>query len=149
MWMENDPRAISGTKGGIRKPLGKGSRLIILHAGNENGWVNGADLVFKSKKATGDYKDEMTSKHFEEWFHDSLMSNIPANSLIVMDNAPYHSRRLEPIPTMSSRKQIMKDWLTAHGIEFPENALKRELYTLIKMSNITTSYHCELNQDMK
>ena len=168
MWVEDDLRAIGGTKGGIRKPSGKGSRLItcILHAGSENGWINGADLVFQSKKATGDYHDEMTSEHFEEWFHDSfsLMPNIPANSLIVMDNAPYHSRRLEPVPTMSSRKQIMQDWLTARGIEFPETALKRELYTLIKMSNFTPKhavdemtkaaghevvhlplYHCELN----
>ena len=170
MWVEDDPRAIGGTKGGIHtcKPSGKGSRLIILHAGSENGWINGADLVFQSKKATGDYHDEMTSVHFEEWFHhifhDSLMPNIPANSLIVMDNAPYHSCRLEPVPTMSSRKQIMQDWLTARGIEFPDNALKRELYTLIKVSNFTPkyavdemakaaghevvhlpSYHCELN----
>ena len=162
--MEDDPRAIGGTKGGIRKPSGKASRLIILHAGSENGWINGADLVFQSKKATGDYHDEVTSEHFEEWFHDSLMPNIPANSLIVMDNAPYHSRRLEPVPTMSSRKQMMQDWLTAREIEFPENALKRELYTLIKMSNFTPKcavdemakaaghevvhlppYHCELN----
>ena len=30
-------RGIGGTKGGIRKPSGKGSRLIILHAGSENG----------------------------------------------------------------------------------------------------------------
>ena len=79
-----------------------------MHAGSENGWIDGADLVFQSKTATGDYHDEMTSEHFEEWFHDSLMPNIPANSLIVMDNVPYHSRRLEPIPTMSSRKQIMR-----------------------------------------
>ena len=99
-----------------------------MHAGSENGWINGADLVFQSKKATGDYNDEMTSEHFEEWFNDSLMPNIPANSLIVKDNAPYHSHRLEPVPAMSSRKQIMQDWLTTHGIEFLENALKRELY---------------------
>ena len=33
MWVEDDPRAIGRTKGGIRKPSGKGSRLIILHAG--------------------------------------------------------------------------------------------------------------------
>ena len=164
MWVEDDPRAVGGTKGGIRKPSGKGSRLIILHAGSDNGWINGADLVFQSKKATGDYHDEMTSEHFEEWFHDSLMPNIPPNSLIVMDNAPYHSRRLEPVPTMSSRKQVMQDWLTQHGIEFPENALKRELYSLIKMSSFTPKYavdemakvaghevvrlppyHCELN----
>ena len=30
------------TKGGIRKPSGKGNRLIILHAGGESGWVDGA-----------------------------------------------------------------------------------------------------------
>ena len=79
--MEDDPRAIGGTKGSIRKTLGKGSRLILLHAGSENGLINGADLVFQSKKVTGDYHDEMTSEHFEEWFHDSLLPNIPFSSI--------------------------------------------------------------------
>ena len=44
-----------------------------------------------------------------------------------MDNASYHSRMLESVPTMSSRKQQMHDWLTAKGFEYPESALKREL----------------------
>ena len=132
MWVEDDPRASGGTKGGIRKPSGKWSRLIVLHAGGESGWVDGAALVIQNKKATGDYHDEMTLQHFEEWFHDALMPNIQPNSLIVMDNAPYHSRRLEPMPTMSSRKQVMQDWLTSHTICFPECALKRELYNLIR-----------------
>ena len=52
--------------------------------------VLGADLVFQSKKATGDYYNEMPSEYFEKWFHDSLMPNIPPKSLIVVDNAPYH-----------------------------------------------------------
>ena len=55
MWVEDDPRASGGKKRGIRKPSGKGSRFIILHAGGERGWVDGAVLVFQSKKATGDY----------------------------------------------------------------------------------------------
>ena len=87
-WVEDVPKAVGGMKDGIRKPSGKGSRLIILHAGNENGWVSDADLVFQSKKATGDYNDEMTSEYFEEWFHDSLLHNILPNSLIIIDNAP-------------------------------------------------------------
>ena len=100
MWVEDDLKAVGDTKGGIHKPSGKGSRLIILHAGSENGWVSDAALVFQSKKATGDYHDEMTSEHFEEWmtsehfeewFHDSLLPNISPNSLIVIDNASYHS----------------------------------------------------------
>ena len=62
-WVEFD-QATGGTKGGVRKPSGKGSRLIILHAGSRKGWVAGAELVFP----TGDYHDEMTGEHFEEWF---------------------------------------------------------------------------------
>ena len=137
MWVEMNRELLAEQKEAyVSHRLKKGSRLIILHAGSENGWINRADLVFQSKKTTGDYHEEMTSEHFEEWFHDSLMPNIPANSLIVMDNAPYHSRRLEPVPTMSSRKQILQEWLTARAIEFPENAL----YTLINMSNFTPKY---------
>ena len=162
--MEGDPRAIGGRKGAIRKPSGKGSRLIVLHAGSGSGWVHGADLVFQSKKATGDYHDELTSEHFEEWFHDSLMPNIPPTSLFVIDNAPHHSRRLEPVPTMSSRKQVVQDWLTTHGNQHPENCLKRELYAIIEANKLTPKYavdemaktaghkvvrlplyHCELN----
>ena len=69
MWVDEDHRVFGGTKGGIRKLSGKGTRLIILHAGSDSGWVNGAALVFQSKKATGDYHDEMTAQHFEKWFH--------------------------------------------------------------------------------
>ena len=106
----------------------------------------------------------MTAVHFEEWFHDSLLPNLQSNSLIVMDNAPYRSRKLEPVPTMSSTKQQMQDWLTAMGIVFPECSLKRELLQLIVASSPTSKYavdemtkaagheiarlppyHCELN----
>ena len=134
MWVENDPVVRGGTIGEFRKPSGKGSRLIILHAGGENGWIDSTALIFQSKKATGDYHDEMSAVHFEEWFHDSLIPNLQRNSLIVMDNAPYHSRILESVPTMTSRKQQMYDWLTEKGIEYPESALKRELFQLVRGS---------------
>ena len=94
----------------------------------------------------------------------TLMPNIPPNLLIVIDYSPYHSRRLEPVPTMSSRKQVMQNWLTAGGIEYPENALKRELHMIIKSNRFASKYavdemakasghevvrlppyHCELN----
>ena len=90
--MEDNPVVSGGTIRGVRKPSGKGNHLIILHAGGGNGCVNSADLVFQSKKATDDDHDEMKAAHFEEWFHDSLLPNLQSNSLIVMDNAPYHSR---------------------------------------------------------
>ena len=104
---------------------------------------DGTELVFTSKKSTGDYHDEMNSENFEEWFHDTLLPKLEPNSLIVMDNASYHSRYLQKIPTKSSTKQVMKDWLTSHGVQYPEKALKRELYSLILASNPTAVYAVE------
>jgi hypothetical protein len=62
--------------------------------------------------ATGDYHEELTAAHFEEWFHDRLVPNFSLN------NAPYQSCK---VPTMSSTKQQMKDWL-----DFLNCALKRD-----------------------
>ena len=45
MWVEDDPTASGGTKGGIRKPSGKGSRLIILH-----GELMGLRLFFRVRR---------------------------------------------------------------------------------------------------
>lgn len=79
VWVKDDPTAAGGMKDGIRKTSGKGNRLILLHVGSESGWVDGAALVFQSKKVTGGYHDEMTGQHFEEWFHDTLIFNVQPN----------------------------------------------------------------------
>jgi len=82
------------------------SSLIILHAGGSNGWVDGA-LFLSCKKmsvASADYHYDMDSKIFEEWFEQRLIPNLPKNSVIVMDNAPYHSRQACKIPCTSTKK---------------------------------------------
>ena len=138
-WVERDD-VTGGTLGGIKRPPGKGARLIILGAGGENGWIPNTTLIFRSKKNTGDYHDEMTADHFEEWFGTKLLPNVPPNSLIVMDNASYHSRRSDPVPVKSWTKQKMQDWLQAKGVEFPTNALKAELYSIIQRMKPTPRY---------
>ena len=60
-WLDSDGR------GGIRVPSGKGGRLMILHAGSEHGWIPNAALILSGKKGSGDYRDEMNTKHFMEW----------------------------------------------------------------------------------
>ena len=75
--MESDDKSSRWHKEKICKPSDKGTCVIILHAGSEHGWINGANLVFQSKKATGDYHDGMNSVNFEEWFHDKLLCNVP------------------------------------------------------------------------
>ena len=74
----------------------------------------------------------MTAGHFEEWFATKLLPNVPPNSLIVIDNASYHSHRSDPVPVKSWTTQKMQDWLQAKGVELPTNALKAELYSIIR-----------------
>lgn len=109
---------------------GKGKRLIITHIGNENGFVEGGLLVFESKK-TGDYHNDMNSNVFEEWF-SNILDILPENAIIVMDNASYHSRKLETIPTATTKKEKIFQWLMAKNIAFEKDMLKRELLKIVK-----------------
>jgi hypothetical protein len=45
-----------------------------------------------------------------------------------MDNAPYHSRRKEPIPTKIWTKVRFQEWLTSRELSSP---LKQELWTIV------------------
>ncbi|XP_045121982.1 uncharacterized protein LOC123510713 [Portunus trituberculatus] len=116
---------------GIQAPTGKGNRLIILHAGTKDGFVENAELVFQAKN-DGDYQHQMNSAVFEEWFKNQLLPNIAPNSVIVMDNAPYYSVKIEKPPTSSWRKADIKDWLVNKGAQPSDELLKRELYAMSK-----------------
>ena len=82
----------------------------------------------------------MTSEHFEEWFAKTLLPNVRPNSLIVMDNATYHSRRSEPLPVKSWTKKRMIEWLQVKGIEFPPKARKADIFSIIQRQKPTARY---------
>lgn len=48
-----------GTKEGLKKPVSKGPRLIVVHAGYNQGFIPNALLVYKSHQISGDYHHEM------------------------------------------------------------------------------------------
>lgn len=121
---------IAGVSTGLKNPSGKGKRLIILHVGSESGFVDGSLLLFESKKTT-DYHEEMNAEVFENWFAQ-LLSKLPENAVIVLDNAPYHSRKIEKIPTTSSRKIYMQEWLNSKNIPFDKTMLRSELLQVIR-----------------
>lgn len=123
----------------IQQPTGKGSRLIILHAGTRNGFVNNAELIFQAKN-DGDYHNQINSILFEDWFRNQLLPNIAPNSVIVMDNASYHSVQLEKKPTSSWRKSDIRDWLVKKGVQPSDDLLKHELYELAKKFDIGKKY---------
>nr|CAH7744240.1 unnamed protein product [Callosobruchus chinensis] len=154
---------IEGLSTGLGAPSGKGQRLILTHIGSDSGFLEGCILTFVSKKG-GDYHDEMNAACFENWF-EGVLQRVEPNSIIVMDNASYHSRQAERLPTSGSRKSEMQDWLREKGIPFDDTCVKAELYAIIKQykpANITyvidemarrcgisvlrlPPYHCELN----
>ncbi len=117
----------------VNKPSGKGPRVIVVHAITVNGWVDNAQLVFDANRRTGDYHGQMNWDNFSKWFETQLLPNIPANSLIILDNARYHNVFAEsafPVPT--TRKEVLCDWMERNGIPWTTDMLKPELYELCK-----------------
>ncbi len=116
----------------IQKPTGKGERLIIMNAITKDGWVSGAKVVFKSTRKTGDYHGQMNQKMFTKWFKERLLPNIPARSLIIMDNASYHNV-LSPAsaPTPSCKKEKIQSWLERNNFPVKDDCLKVELVEVL------------------
>lgn len=127
-------RGIFGEDGPwLHKPTGKGERLIILNAITPNGWVPGVKLVFKSTRKTGDYHGQMNWELLKKWFTEMQLTNIPKNSLIIMDNAPYHNVLSEHSPpTPQSSKAKIKDWLAQNKVYCRDDCLKPKLVEVLK-----------------
>ena len=98
-----------GLSTGLKNPSGKGKRLIVTHIGSDTGFVDGGLLVFESKK-TGDYHEEMDGKVFSQWI-TNILPLLEENSVIVMDNAPYHSMKAYKTPTRAWTKPDIIEWL--------------------------------------
>ncbi|KAF0760267.1 Uncharacterized protein FWK35_00006119 [Aphis craccivora] len=93
---------------GLKVPTGKGGRLIVCHAGCARyGFIEGSKLVFRSNSGnTMDYPDQMNGEVFKQWFI-KLLNNLEDPSVIVMDNAPYHSTFKETYPKNNWRRLTM------------------------------------------
>ena len=79
-----------------------------------------------------DYHDSMNGDSYEQYFANSLCINVPQGSLIVIDNAPYHSRNNETYPVSKWKKQQYIDWLKSKDIAVPKKILRAELWTVCK-----------------
>lgn len=117
---------------GFCSNISKGERLIIIHAGGEMGFLPNTLSIFKSGTKTGDYHDEMNSKNFGTWITTQLLDNLPSNSVVVIDNAPYHNIQEDRAPNSNSKKGEMVQWLSLKNIPFSTSMLKPQLYEIIK-----------------
>jgi hypothetical protein len=92
--------------------------------------VEGAQLVFHAKQRTGDYHGQRNFENFRKWCVESLLPHIPAASLLMMDNAPYHNVSIDGAfsPTSSPLKSALQQWLQQHSpAEYPPSMIQAEL----------------------
>ena len=144
----------------VNVPSGVGARLIILDAIIQHdregryGWVNGAHLHFKSGRRTGDYHGAMNTENFTQWMTTQLFPHISRNSLIILDNAPYHNTFTEDtFPQSNSKKAELRQWLENQHIPFEDWLLKPALYDLCRqhapppqyvIDELATQFGCEI-----
>ncbi|KAI5752371.1 hypothetical protein M8J77_021385 [Diaphorina citri] len=74
----------------------------------------------------------MNAEHFMEWFRENLLPGLSVPSVIVMDNAPYHSKVLSKVPNSSNKKEEILTWLRTNHIQAHEGLRKIELLELVK-----------------
>ncbi|KDR11513.1 hypothetical protein L798_14581 [Zootermopsis nevadensis] len=103
----------------------------MVHAGSRAGFLQGAGLIYKSGSTTGDYHGQMNSKNFEKWIREKILQNLPSRSVVVYDNAPYHSLKVDKSPSKHSVKSEMISWLQRHGVFCGPAMRKGQIYDLI------------------
>jgi hypothetical protein len=106
-------------------------RLIVVHIGSKNGFLEGAELIFKAGTASGDYHGQMNSQNFEKRLNKKVIPKLPLNSAVVMDNAPYHGR-LEDKPPSKTAVKDMIDWLRRCGVAYDVSTRKANLFAAIE-----------------
>lgn len=70
-------------------PSLRGKRVTILHCESEAGLSDGS-LHLPAKNICLDYRKDIASHLFENWYENILPSRLPPYSLIVMDDASSH-----------------------------------------------------------
>ncbi|KAJ4442396.1 hypothetical protein ANN_03982 [Periplaneta americana] len=138
---------MSDGSGGLRVPIGKGGRLIVLHVGSSaTGFIPQCKFIFRSKSKTSnsDYHKDMDYSLFKKWFVEKLLPNIPPNSTIVMDNASIHSVQLDRASSTNTRKADIMSWLLRHNIPHTSSQKREELLMLVKLfKSKTVSYEID------
>lgn len=138
MWVDNEDN------GGFKTPVGKGSRLIICHGGSsKTGFIPDAKLIFRAVKSTNiDYHSEMNADVYMKWFKNFLML-LEEPSLIILDNASYHTKVLHPIPNTRWLKKDIQDWLTKNNIDYSQSDIIEELLRRVKLSQPKKIYEVD------
>jgi hypothetical protein len=97
----------------------------MLHVGGINGFL------YTAGSAPEVFHGQMNAANFEKWAVEKLSPNLPAQSVIVLDNAPYHCLQINKPPSAYAIKADMISWLRKKGVNCNKTVRKNELYNLI------------------
>lgn len=128
---------------GVIQDISKGKRWILINAGSEKGFVPNSLLIFSGNNKQEDYHSEMNRTNFNRWVTEKLIPNLKYPSIIVMDNAPYHSIVKNKAPTTSSTIAEIKLWLEENNINFDPTLRKPMLYDLVKINKPEPVYEID------
>ncbi|XP_048006813.1 uncharacterized protein LOC125242146 [Leguminivora glycinivorella] len=120
---------------GTAQKRSKGIRVIIIHAGGSQGFVQNACLIYEANPKTD---ESMNFKKYKKWLTNQLLPNLPENAVIVMTN---ENCVFENCPNPNSTKSFMHAWLTEQNIEYEETMNKVELYDLVLKGQATFKSH--------
>jgi hypothetical protein len=98
----------------------------MLHVGGINRFLPNAALIYKAGSATGDYHGQLTAANFNKWAVEKLIPNLPAQSVIVLDNAPYHCLHIDKPPSAYAIRADMISCLRKKVVNCNETMRKNE-----------------------
>ncbi len=70
----------------IKLKIGRGDRYSMIDTGSKNGFIKNSLLVLKNEELL------INAEKFENWIKNQLLQNIKEKSVIILDNAPIHSK---------------------------------------------------------
>ena len=118
----------------LDRPAGKGRRWCFIHAMLQTGLVANGLYIFEAKKSTGDYHNMFNAQHFQEWWINQLMPNLPKKSVIIIDRATFHLVPEEQIIPSTMRKTELQAWLSKKQLPWEEYWLKPQLIEQVDAS---------------
>ena len=123
-------------------PPGEGERFVVVAAGSTEGFVQDSFLCFPAKNTSGDYHGEMNGQLFMKWLTTSLLPSLPEPSVLVIDNAPYHTMVTEDshCPTSATKKAELIKWLENRAISYPPHATRPELLKICNQNRPKPQY---------